>query len=289
MKTLLPPYELDKHEFKRALHGYNAAEVEEYLAFVIEKYKELYLAYNEIEKRESEIQNELDSYKRSEAAIQGALINAQNSSARILKDANDRSALILRSAQENCDKILLDYRSKIKEERAELAMLRTQVAQFKVKIFNEYQRHIEYLESISPEVTDEDQWMLSEKDLVTKAVSQIMFDVSEAEKIKDAQQKVENGVKLQQMDESMLEDLVMNRKKFDGEQILNGEGAQSEPVLQLPTEKSAGGDKREDASEKGKNTVADAVDPLTAQLSDEEQKLVREILGGADPNASSDS
>ena len=263
---MLPPYELAKKEFKRSMHGYNVSDVNDHLDFILTKYTELYDSYNELEEKCAMLEADLASLKKSEDSIRRAVVNAQNSASKIIKDANDKSAFILKASQENCDKILHEFRQKVKSERSELFILKNAVAEFKKNIFLEYQSHLEYLERISPDYdVDEDKWNLSDKDLVTKAISQIMFDVSEAEKNKEhSQQKNESalaesskndkssGDRSTAIDDSVLEDLVNNK------QALLAEAA------------------RPDETDKLEDTV---VNLPKVEVSEEEANLFKEILG----------
>lgn len=264
---MLPPYELAKKEFKRSMHGYNVSDVNDHLDFILSKYTELYDSYNELEEKCAILEADLASLKKSEDSIRRAVVNAQNSASKIIKDANDKSAFILKASQENCDKILHEFRQKVKSERSELFILKNAVAEFKKNIFLEYQSHLEYLESISPDYdVDEDKWNLSDKDLVTKAISQIMFDVSEAEKNKEKAEKAnETALALTKekneetseerkptLDDSVLEDLVNNK------QTLLAQPSEVEEEDELA------------------NTI---VNLPKVEVSEEEANLFREILG----------
>ena len=264
---MLPPYELAKKEFKRSMHGYNVSDVNDHLDFILSKYTELYDSYNELEEKCAILEADLASLKKSEDSIRRAVVNAQNSASKIIKDANDKSAFILKASQENCDKILHEFRQKVKSERSELFILKNAVAEFKKNIFLEYQSHLEYLESISPDYdVDEDKWNLSDKDLVTKAISQIMFDVSEAEKNKETAEKANEtalaltkekneetyGERKPTLDDSVLEDLVNNKQT----------------LLAQPSEV--------EVEDELANTI---VNLPKVEVSEEEANLFREILG----------
>lgn len=268
---MLPPYEIAKKEFKKSMHGYNVADVNEHLDFVLSKYTELYDSYNELEEKCALLEADLASLKRSEDSIRRAVVNAQNSASKIIKDANDKSALILKASQENCDKILHEFRQKVKSERSELFILKNAVAEFKKNIFLEYQSHLEYLESISPDYdVDEDKWNLSDKDLVTKAISQIMFDVSEAEKNKAQAQKADESAlvtteqnsedqskeRTPKLEDSVLEDLVNNKQA----------------LIANPSDN----DDQSEANDELENTI---VNIPKVEVSEEEASLFREILG----------
>ena len=214
---MLPPYELEKREFKKSVKGYNISDVDEHMEFVIDKYTELYRAYNELEQKLSDASAELETYKRNEDAIRRALVYAQNTKKKIIDDANRRSDMILKSAKDNCDKIINDFKEQVKEERSTLAMLKAQVEEFKQRIFAQYQRHIEYLEEISPENDTRAEWILPESEYTSKVLAQVVLDVenAEAEKPEEAaEEDMAENTDIASFD-STLDTLIADRTVFD--------------------------------------------------------------------------
>lgn len=267
---MLPPYELAKKEFKRSMHGYNVSDVNDHLDFILSKYTELYDSYNELEEKCAMLEADLASLKRSEDSIRRAVVNAQNSASKIIKDANDKSAFILKASQENCDKILHEFRQKVKSERSELFILKNAVAEFKKNIFLEYQSHLEYLESISPDYdVDEDKWNLSDKDLVTKAISQIMFDVSEAEKNKERAEKA-NETSLTEVTQDAKASAVERKSTLD-DSVLEDLVNNKQTLLAGPADTSD--------SEETDDLEKTIVNMPKVEVSEEEANLFREILG----------
>ena len=178
---MLPPYELHNKPFKTALKGYNATEVDEHLEFVINKYTELYRAYNDLERRLTSSEAELERFRKNEDAIRRALVNAQNAGTRIMREAGDRSQLILESTKDNCKKILADFDAEIQQKQDTLQALKTQVFEFKSRMFSLYQKHIEFLEAISPEGEDGSEWQLAPEEYVSNVIGQVVLDVDAAE------------------------------------------------------------------------------------------------------------
>ncbi len=178
---MLPPYELKNKPFKSALKGYNTTEVDEHLEFVLNKYTELYRAYNDLERRLSASEAELEQFRKNEDAIRRALVNAQNSGTRILKEANDRSELILESTKDNCKQILADFDEEIQQKQDTLQALKTQVFEFKSRMFSLYREHIEFLERISPEGEDGGEWQLAPEEYVSNVIGQVVLDVEAAD------------------------------------------------------------------------------------------------------------
>ena len=175
---MLPPYELKNVEFSKTMRGYNPAEVDEHIAFIIEKYTELYRENDELERKLKSAYAKLDEIKSEEESIRSAMINAQRASSKIMNEANDRADIIINTARKSCDRILADFKDKIKEEQAILLALNTAVSEFKDKIFKSYNAHIAFIEDI--ELVDEEEikkYALSEDSYTSAVVQNIKNDI----------------------------------------------------------------------------------------------------------------
>lgn len=148
---MLPPYELEGKIFKRVMKGYNTAEVDEHIDFIVEKYKELYRAYNDLEKKYAGAMAELLTYKENEESIRHTLESSQTTGEQMLRQAKERSEIILRTAREECDAVLDGFKKEVAEQVELLRLMRIQVSDFKADIFARYQQHIEFLETLSPD------------------------------------------------------------------------------------------------------------------------------------------
>lgn len=205
---MLPPYELQNKPFKTALKGYNTAEVDEHLGFVQSKYTELYRAYNELEHKFAACEAELEQFRKNEDAIRRALVNAQNAGARIMREAGDRSQLILQSTKESCKQILADFDREIERKQDTLQALKTEVFEFKSRMFTIYREHIELLEGISPEGEDSKQWQLAPEEYVSNVIGQVVLDVDAAAQDNPAVGMTE--LPQIKIDEELLESLMQN-------------------------------------------------------------------------------
>ncbi|MGM9646871.1 MAG: DivIVA domain-containing protein [Eubacteriales bacterium] len=210
---MLPPYELQNKPFKTALKGYNISEVDEHLEFVINQYTELYRAYNDLERRLASSEAELERYRKNEDAIRRALVNAQNAGTRIMREAGDRSQLILESTKDNCKQMLADFEAEIQQKQDTLQALKTQVFEFKSRMFNLYQKHIEFLEAISPEGEDGGEWQLAPEEYVSNVIGQVVLDVDAAEEASPSEGIVDTPkIKI---DDETLESLMSAGKNDD--------------------------------------------------------------------------
>ena len=172
---MLPPHELKNKAFAKVLRGYSTAEVDEHIAFIIEKYTELYRENDELERRLHIALAQLDSYKGDEESIRTTLINAQRAGERITAEANERAEVILNATKENCDRILTEFHARIRRERDTLTKLENAVVSFKTSLYQQYSKQIHELEAISSRPDGDD---IPEGEYVRKIVENIKMDVS---------------------------------------------------------------------------------------------------------------
>ncbi|MBQ6824493.1 MAG: DivIVA domain-containing protein, partial [Clostridia bacterium] len=124
---LIPPYELKNKTFHTVFKGYSKVEVDEYLAFVIEKYTELYRAQDSLTRKLARVEAELEELKEKEDAIRQVLVNSQSAAKKLTAETERRSKLIIESTTETCERILSEFREQIRVEIDTLRVLRTQV------------------------------------------------------------------------------------------------------------------------------------------------------------------
>ncbi len=214
---MLPPNELEKREFAKSVRGYNSAEVDEHINFIIEKYTELYRENNELEKKLRTTQSKLDAIKKDEESIRAALINAQKASSTIINEANERAEVVLRATKTNCEKILSDFRSDIKRECDTLLALRSIVVDFKSNLFSTYNKHIEIIEDIKTEIEGLNELNITEDAFARRVIDNIKQDLLEnikkAEKTKtEPEQKIQAEI-LPQEEPKIIKEEVKNDNK----------------------------------------------------------------------------
>ena len=182
---MLPPYEIKAKEFPHVLRGYAVEEVDEYCAFALDKYTELYRENDALEQKIASLEAELAHFREDEESIRSALVDAKRASTRIVEEATERSKVILHSAKLNCDRILSEFRSAVSEERDELLLLRAMVKKFKDDLFSAYKTHIEYIERIAPELDSLDESEFSDEAVLRLAVESIKGSIREDESTAD--------------------------------------------------------------------------------------------------------
>lgn len=226
------PYELEGKVFKKVMKGYNTAEVDEHIDFLLDKYKELYRAYKELEKKYSATRAELMTYKENEDSIRQTLESSRSTGAQMMKAAEDRSEIILKAARDECDAVIADFKEQIKAEIDLLDEIKTRVADFKNSVFEQYQQHIEYLESIAP---DDDENLSPDLEeiksetvgrIVVKA-NKIIADQTELFTVSSPELTAEVQITDQPSDSASVDPVSQNEEQFppaDEEPDTDGEG-----------------------------------------------------------------
>ncbi len=154
---MLPPYELkNKKKFPVAIRGYAQSEVDEHIEFLIERYTELYRKNDELEKQIRLLTSKLDEYETREDAINRAIVGAQKMKERIVSEANEEAELVRKAAKESAERIIGNFKKRVRFEQATLHALMDQVSDFKAQMLEAYEKHMELLNEIAPENADPD-------------------------------------------------------------------------------------------------------------------------------------
>lgn len=175
---MIAPHELKNKEFPKSLRGYSTVDVDEHIAFLIEKYTELYRLNDELEKKLRLTEAQLDAIKAEEESIRATLVNAQKASTRIITEANERADVIMRSAKSGCDRIIAELKANVKVENDRLRDAKKEVAAFKAALFEGYQTHIEQIEKIAPDVEIKPYDEMEAEELSKEVLDRIRQDLS---------------------------------------------------------------------------------------------------------------
>ncbi len=172
---MLAPHELNK-TFQKSVMGYNPSDVDAHIAFIIEKYTEVYNANTELEEKLKTVLAKLDELKAEEDSIRSTLIKSQNIGEKIIKDARERADVIQGSIEESCNEVIARFRSQLNAEKNELLNMRTSILEFRKEIFDMYKAHIYELQNLPIGALEE--LVLPENSTIIKSVY-----ASSAEKI----------------------------------------------------------------------------------------------------------
>ena len=164
-----------KKNFKRMPFGYNPVEVDEYIAYLLQRNSALQKQNGELESRLGAALSRLDGIKNEEETVRNALINAQRASTKIIADANERADKIILSIKNTCNSILFSFKEKIAIQKNALADMTESVEMLKNELFEKYKEHIELIEKLTPSY--EYQEKLTDDEYVEKIVRSVKEEI----------------------------------------------------------------------------------------------------------------
>lgn len=187
---MIAPHELKNKTFSKSVRGYNPAEVDQYFDFLIEKYTEAFKAATEFEQRYNQIQAKYAEISGEEDLIRQTLLDAQKLRESIVNKAKMSAAEKEAELSSRCDQIIAEAKEKVQAEKENIVILRKTAAEFQHKLYNEYLKHLETIQSLNLEelqtpdaLFDEDKKFEEAKDKVINGddISVITDSTSEGE------------------------------------------------------------------------------------------------------------
>lgn len=145
---MMAPHELKNKEFAKAVRGYNCAEVDEYIEFIIDKYTELYKANSESEKELKIMKLKYNELRNDEDTIRAVIVKAQKLGEGIVAQAKDEAEKIIETAREKCDAVINIAAVKIDEEKKRMEDIRNISEDFRQKLYEQYIEHIKNIKSM---------------------------------------------------------------------------------------------------------------------------------------------
>lgn len=231
---MLAPHELKNKAFTKSLKGYNTAEVDDYIEFLIGKYTEAYRENNELDRKLRVVVNNLDEIKDEEESIRSTLISAQKMAEKIIRDANERADIITGAIKDRCDAVIAEFKEQLQKEKEEMWTIRTRILDFKKDVFELYREHIEELQGLS--VNEIEDIVLPKEDVIVSKIFTEVKGTIETELKKSAEAEPQ-----------MADDPASNAAKTnaDGKKV-----NEAEVIAQLiPDEKESAPEKKNDEEE----------------------------------------
>lgn len=132
----LTPMDINNKEFKKALRGYNADEVDEFLDEVVDNYEELYKENANLKEKLANLNERVDHYSKIETTIQNTLILAQNAAEQAKNSAQKEAELMLKNANESAQKLTDKAHSDVIQINDEYEKVKQEFIKFRAKYRN---------------------------------------------------------------------------------------------------------------------------------------------------------
>lgn len=130
---MLTPLDIHNKEFKKALRGYDADEVDEFLDEIIKDYEHLYKDNLNLKEQIENFQDNIARYRDLEDTLHNTMILAQQTAEEVKKNADKEADLIIRNAKQKAEEIVVAAKDQIVELTNEYKDLQKTVQQFKTQ------------------------------------------------------------------------------------------------------------------------------------------------------------
>ncbi len=145
---MIAPHELKNKVFNKAVRGYNSSEVDEYIEFILDQYKELY-------KENADLRNELHMTKvkyselhNDEDSIRTVILKAQKLGETIVIQAKKEAESIVDSVKATCQEKIDDAQEKVNASKLEIEKNQEMARAYRDNLYSQYLEHIKLLKAM---------------------------------------------------------------------------------------------------------------------------------------------
>ena len=151
---MITPLDIENKRFSRKLmNGYNVEEVDDFLDDLTADYTKNYKEVTELRTKVTELEQNMEHYKKIEETIQNTLLMAQTTSEDVKKIAHQQAEQIVNEAKNTAQKQVNDLENEIKIKRSELENIKKQFDVYKAKMESLLISQLELLKDINKEDT----------------------------------------------------------------------------------------------------------------------------------------
>lgn len=143
--------EITNKEFKKAMRGYNAEEVDEFLDRIAESYEALYKENSSLKDKIFNFEEKVNHYNKMETTIQNTLLLAQNASDQARENAKKESELIIKSANETAQRVIDKAHSDVIQINDEFERMKQEFSKFRTKFRSFMESQLEMFDDMEKE------------------------------------------------------------------------------------------------------------------------------------------
>lgn len=143
---MLKPMDIHNKEFKKAMRGYDAEEVDEFLDEIIVDFEKMQRELDVLKTQLSNYSENMNSYREKEISLNNALLSAQRFADQLKRDAEAKAAEIIAQAEEEAKKIIGGTEEKYNKVLADYTMLANRYHDAKETLKEYFQNQIVMLD-----------------------------------------------------------------------------------------------------------------------------------------------
>ena len=142
----ITPLDIQGHEFKKTMRGFDPEEVKAFLALVAEEYEKLVIANTRIADEVAELRDRLGDIKERERILKETLYNAQKLADDMRAESLKERDLLLKAAEMNADKLLEHAGHRVSQLDAQILDLKVERDAFESRIRSIIDQHTKLLD-----------------------------------------------------------------------------------------------------------------------------------------------
>lgn len=128
---MITPLEIENKQFSKAMRGYNADEVDQFLDEITLDLQKLLAENERLNAKVEGLESDLNQYKKSEASVLNTLESAKKLMKDISESAEKRAEIIIKNAQLDADVMQRDAKESISKLTEEGAKLKDKLTRFR--------------------------------------------------------------------------------------------------------------------------------------------------------------
>ena len=128
---MLTARDVESKRFSKAMRGYSATEVDQFLDHVAEDIQKYCVQYADLERYAARLEDKIREYENLKEALSGTLLMAQKSAEAKEETANRQAESIIAEARVRAEQIVQEAETLKDRERKEIAHLRQLKQEFK--------------------------------------------------------------------------------------------------------------------------------------------------------------
>lgn len=176
---MLKPMDIHNKEFKKAMRGYDAEEVDAFLDEIIVDFEKMQRELDVLKTQISNYSENMSSYREKEASLNNTLLSAQRFADQLKKDAEEKAAQIVASAEEEARKILGGTEERYKKVLADYTALASRYNDAKERMKEYFQGQIASLDQEEVGISAEDVASYIKQDEATSGAAEQLTENEE--------------------------------------------------------------------------------------------------------------
>lgn len=156
MSDRLTAMDVEKQEFRKAMRGYEAAEVRLYLRSIAEEIERLTLDNGRLRDEAGQLRQELSDHKAREKSLQETLVTAQKMSEELKARSTAEADLLMREARLKAERTLQETQDQLARLEAEISRAKLERDLFERRLRATIDEHVTLLDRRAGERDDLD-------------------------------------------------------------------------------------------------------------------------------------